>query len=80
MLDVRVENRPAQPPMEKKVGGVIPSGSGRTGARDGCGGRAHVVTLAGREAEQVCPVDSKDGEVTDGVWGNQERSGQSSLE
>jgi hypothetical protein len=30
-LDVRVENCPAEPPMEKKVGGVIPSGSGRTG-------------------------------------------------
>ena len=45
--DVRVENRPAEPPMEKKVGGVIPSGSGQTGAQDGCGGRARVVTFAG---------------------------------
>ena len=66
--------------MEKKVGGVILSGSGRTGAQDGGGGQARVVTLAGQEAERVCPVDSKDGEVTDGVWGNHERSGRPSLE
>jgi hypothetical protein len=79
-LDVRVENRPAKAPMEKKLGGVILSGSGRTGAQDGCGGQAHVVTLAGREAERVCPVDSKDGKVIDSVRGNHERSGQPSLE
>ena len=80
MLDVRLKNCPAEPPMEKKVGGVILSGSGRTGAQDGCGGRARVVTLAGQAAELVCPLDSKDGEVADGERGNHERSGRPSLE
>ena len=65
--------------MEKKVGGVILSGSGRTGAQDGGGGQACVVTLAGQEAERVYPLDSRDGEVADGEWGNHERSGRPSL-
>jgi hypothetical protein len=54
--------------MEKKVGGVILSGSGRMSAQDGCGcgGQACAITLAGQEADRVCPLDIRDGEVADG--------------
>jgi hypothetical protein len=66
--------------MEKEGGGVILLGSGQKSVQDSGGGRACVVTLAGREAEWVCPLDSRDGKVADGEQGNHKRSGQPSLE